>query len=53
MIWDFGDATSDFTLNPTHRYTEKKLYAVRLIAVNDCGRDTIFKTVDLRPTGVK
>lgn len=53
MIWDFGDAASDFALNPTHRFTERKLYSVRLIAVNDCGRDTIFKAIDLRPNGVK
>ena len=52
MIWDFGDGQSDFSLNPTHRYTERKIYTIRLIAVNDCGRDTIFKTLDLRPNAL-
>ena len=52
MIWDFGDGLSDFSLNPTHRYIDRKIYTVRLIAVNDCGRDTIFKTIDLRPNGI-
>ena len=52
MIWDFGDGSQDFTLNPTHIYTEKRLYPVRLIAVNDCGRDTISKSIDLRPNAI-
>jgi PKD repeat protein len=52
MIWDFGDGIQDFTLNPTHIFATKKLYQIRLIAVNDCGRDTIFKTIDLRTTAV-
>ncbi len=52
MIWDFGDGGQDFTLNPTHLFTVKKIYQIRLIAVNDCGRDTIFKTLDLRTTAV-
>jgi hypothetical protein len=52
MIWDFGDATGDQAFAPTHRFSEKKIYSIRLIAVNDCGRDTIFKSIDLRPNGV-
>jgi hypothetical protein len=53
MIWDFGDGLTDFRLNPPHLFAERKLYSVRLIAVNDCGRDTIFKSIDLRPNGVQ
>jgi PKD repeat protein len=52
MIWDFADGTQDFSLNPTHLFPTKKIYQIRLIAVNDCGRDTIFKTLDLRTNGV-
>ena len=52
MIWDFGDGTGDFSLSPTHRYSERKIYTIRLIAVNECGRDTIFKNIDLRPNGI-
>ena len=48
MIWDFGDGSPlDQTLNPSHRFKDKKAYTVKLIAVNDCGRDTIVKVVDL------
>ena len=53
MIWDFGDGLSDFSLSPTHRYLERKIYTIRLIAVNECGRDTILKNIDLRPNGIK
>jgi PKD repeat protein len=52
MIWDFGDGIQDFTLNPTHVFAIKKIYTVRLIAVNDCGRDTTVKILDLRTNGV-
>jgi PKD repeat protein len=52
MIWDFGDGIQDFSLNPTHLFATKKIYQIRLIAVNDCGRDTIFKSIDLRTNGV-
>ena len=45
------DGLTDFRLNPPHLFPERKLYSVRLIAVNDCGRDTIFKSIDLRPNG--
>ena len=47
MIWDFGDGAADFSLNPIHRYREKKTYLVKMIAVNYCGRDTIEKRVNL------
>ncbi len=52
MIWDFGDGLSDFSLSPTHRYLERKIYSIRLIAINECGRDTILRNIDLRPNGI-
>ncbi len=52
MIWDFGDGTQDFSLNPTHLFPTKKIYQIRLIAINDCGRDTIIRTIDLKTNGV-
>jgi PKD repeat protein len=52
MIWDFGDGTQDFRLNPSHVFPTKKTYQIRLIAVNDCGRDTIFKNIDLSTNAV-
>ena len=33
--------------NPTHRFKDKKIYTIKLIAFNDCGRDTIVKTLNL------
>jgi PKD repeat protein len=54
LIWDFGDGSiPNQTLTPFHRYAVKKIYTIRLIAVNDCGRDTIFKTIDLRSVATK
>jgi PKD repeat protein len=54
MIWDFGDGSPvNQTLTPFHRYAEKRVYTIRLIAVNDCGRDTILKTIDLRVNATK
>ncbi|MDZ7879407.1 MAG: PKD domain-containing protein [Saprospiraceae bacterium] len=47
MIWDFGDGSQGFSLNPSHIFPTKKIYRVRLIAVNDCGRDTLFQNIDL------
>jgi PKD repeat protein len=52
LIWDFGDGTQDFSLNPTHLFATKKIYQIRLIAINDCGRDTIIRTIDLKTNGV-
>lgn len=48
LIWDFGDGSPvDQTLNPQHTYKLKKAYTVKLIAINDCGRDSITKVIDL------
>lgn len=48
MIWDFGDGSPlDYSLNPTHSYKDKKKYLIKLVTVNDCGRDSIVKTLDL------
>jgi PKD repeat protein len=52
MIWDFGDGWQEFSLNPSHVFASRKTYLIRLIAVNDCGRDTIFKSIDLRTTAL-
>lgn len=38
--WDFGDGNSSLEANPQHIYAGDGLYAVQLIATNDCGSDT-------------
>ncbi|MDB4285862.1 PKD domain-containing protein, partial [bacterium] len=35
--WDFGDATTDNTVNPTHIYTTPGTYAVSLVVTDDDG----------------
>ncbi len=50
MIWRFGDGGEDFSLNPNYKYKQKGIYTVKLIAVNDCGRDSIVKNIDTRTT---
>jgi PKD repeat protein len=39
--WDFGDGGSAGSQNPDHTYTVPGVYAVRLIAANACGPDTL------------
>jgi PKD repeat protein len=39
--WDFGDANSSTSQNPTHTYTSNGTYSVTLIACNAYGCDTI------------
>jgi PKD repeat protein len=54
MIWDFGyDTTQNFSFNPQHRFPRRDTFRVRLIAFNDCGRDTFYLTLNLRGTATK
>lgn len=39
--WDFGDGSTDNTLNPSHTYAAPGTYTVRLIAQSECGPDTL------------
>jgi PKD repeat protein len=50
MIWDFGDSTPQNRsyIPPAHRYNQRRIYYVKLIAINDCGRDSVTKIIDLR-----
>lgn len=42
--WSFGDGGSSTAQNPKHTYASSGTYAVRLIAINSFGRDTLEKT---------
>lgn len=45
FIWDFGDSTFSTAANPSHTYTGKRAYTVKLIATNANGcSDTLVKT---------
>jgi large repetitive protein len=62
FIWDFGDgsppiSTSSMVTPSQHTFynnssTNDTVYYVRLIAVNDCGTDTIIKSVTVYPNSV-
>ena len=43
--WNFGDATTSSTQNPTHQYTSSGTYSVTLITTNNNGcKDTLTRT---------
>jgi PKD repeat protein len=42
--WDFGDNTTSTTRNPTHTYTRRGLYTVRLTIRNSVGTNVLTKT---------
>lgn len=43
-LWSFGDGTTSTDANPSHMYSSLGNYDVRLIATNQNGSDTIFKS---------
>ena len=43
--WDFGDGNTSTMQNPTHAYSSPGNYTVCLIASNDCGADTLCKSI--------
>lgn len=45
--WDFGDGATSTDTNTVHTYLNGGDYDVRLIAINDCGNDTIIKQIQL------
>lgn len=54
--WFFGDEIlpflpSDTTENPTHTYAQYGTYNVKLVALNECGSDTIVITIVLECPG--
>ncbi|MBW8050206.1 MAG: T9SS type A sorting domain-containing protein [Cytophagales bacterium] len=43
--WNFGDGNNDIIQNPIHTYTDTGFYNVCLTVYNDCGSDTLCKTI--------
>ncbi len=46
--WNFGDGTSDTTVNPTHSYKAPGVYTVTLSATNSLGTRDSFDVVQVR-----
>lgn len=45
-LWDFGDGSDPIEVeNPTHRFTSQGTFEVSMIAINDCGSDTVSVTL--------
>ncbi|MBK8297084.1 MAG: PKD domain-containing protein [Saprospiraceae bacterium] len=45
--WNFGDGMVSTLQNPLHRYSQKGVYDVCLIAKNKNGADTLCKTLNV------
>jgi gliding motility-associated-like protein len=56
-FWDFGNGKSSGDEIPTPQFyytdTTTRDYAVRLVAFNTCGTDTLIRKVTVRPTNIK
>lgn len=47
FVWDFGDGNGSTEAAPSHSYAQSGLYTVQLIAVGDCGSDTITAPIEI------
>ncbi len=45
--WHFGDAMTSDEENPSHFYEESGLYEIQLIAINECGSDTLTQEINI------
>ncbi|MBK7871300.1 MAG: PKD domain-containing protein [Saprospiraceae bacterium] len=46
-LWNFGDDSISNLPNPVHTFSNPGTYAVQLIAMNECGNDTLQQNVTL------
>jgi hypothetical protein len=51
-FWNFGDGNSSTQANPIHSYAQSGTYTVTLTANNNCGSNSISKTVQINTTGL-
>jgi PKD repeat protein len=49
-LWNFGDGTTSTDFEPTHEYTLDGEVGMYMVAINDCGTDTVF--IDLTSVSV-
>jgi PKD repeat protein len=47
-LWDFGDGSSSSLVSPQHTYLIGGIYTISLIAMNECGEDTLFTQVNVQ-----
>ena len=53
FYWDFGNNYFSYNANPNHYYLDSGSYTVKLIIINDCGRDTITQSVSVFGVGIE
>ena len=46
-LWDFGDGITSTEKDPVHFYMQYGTYPVKLTVTNDCGADSLIKTVEI------
>ncbi|MCH2081745.1 MAG: PKD domain-containing protein, partial [Saprospiraceae bacterium] len=47
IFWDFGDGNTSSEMNPTNDYSNDSTYTITLIAMNDCGADTLTQDIQI------
>lgn len=50
-LWNFGDGTTSSDFEPVHEYTLDGEVGMYMVAINDCGTDTVF--IDLTSVSVE
>jgi|GEM_PF-3555073 hypothetical protein len=48
-LWSFGDGNTSTAATPSHTYTTNGTYTLKLVQTNDCGKDSMQKTVIIAP----
>jgi len=51
-LWDFGDGNTSNEKSPSHRYSKSGDFNIVLIVSNDCGSDTISRSVNVTLSSV-
>lgn len=50
--WYFGDGTTSTVTSPTHLYSNAGQYTVKLVGLNDCGKDSVIKNISTVTIGI-
>jgi len=51
-VWDFGDGTTSVEVDPIHVYLTDGQFNVQLVAMSDCGNDTLTSPVQISYWGL-
>jgi len=51
-LWDFGDGNQVSLQNPQYTYATGNTYTVTLVAMNQCGSDTLSQQISVFPDGI-